>query len=91
MATVLYEPAFAVVATWFERDRAKAMLLLTVAGARERRVRASRGLAHYGSISGGHAMFVTSSRALAPVAVSGSRYEAGQVHGKLDERRGIGV
>jgi MFS family permease len=32
MATVLYEPAFAVVATWFDRDRTKAMMLLTLAG-----------------------------------------------------------
>jgi MFS family permease len=33
MAAVLYEPAFAVVATWFDRDRTKAMTLLTLAGA----------------------------------------------------------
>ncbi len=32
MAAVLYEPAFAVVATWFDKDRTKAMLLLTLAG-----------------------------------------------------------
>ena len=33
MAATLYEPAFAVVATWFERDRGRALLLLTfVAG-----------------------------------------------------------
>lgn len=32
MAAVLYEPAFAVVATWFHRDRTKAMTLLTLAG-----------------------------------------------------------
>lgn len=32
MAAILYEPAFAVLAAWFERDRAKAMLLLTIAG-----------------------------------------------------------
>ena len=32
MAMVLYEPAFAVVATWFDRDRTKAMILLTLAG-----------------------------------------------------------
>jgi MFS family permease len=33
MAAVLYEPAFAVVATWFDRDRTRAMTLLTLAGA----------------------------------------------------------
>jgi MFS family permease len=33
MAAVLYEPAFAVLATWFERDRTRAMTLLTLAGA----------------------------------------------------------
>jgi MFS family permease len=33
MAAVLYEPAFAVVAAWFDRDRTKAMTLLTLAGA----------------------------------------------------------
>lgn len=33
MATILYEPAFAAVATWFERERGRALLLLTfVAG-----------------------------------------------------------
>ncbi|HEU5425187.1 MAG TPA: MFS transporter [Nitrolancea sp.] len=33
MAAILYEPAFAAVATWFERERGKALLLLTfVAG-----------------------------------------------------------
>jgi MFS family permease len=33
MSAVLYEPAFAVVAAWFDRDRTKAMTLLTLAGA----------------------------------------------------------
>lgn len=32
MAATLYEPAFAVTATWFHRHRARAVLLLTVAG-----------------------------------------------------------
>jgi len=31
MAATLYEPAFATIATWFVRDRARALLLLTVA------------------------------------------------------------
>ena len=29
MAAILYEPAFTVIATWFDRDRGRAMLLLT--------------------------------------------------------------
>jgi MFS family permease len=32
MATTLYEPAFAILAKWFERDRARALLLVTFAG-----------------------------------------------------------
>lgn len=32
MAATLYEPAFAVVAKWFERGRARALLLVTLAG-----------------------------------------------------------
>jgi sugar phosphate permease len=32
MAATLYEPAFAVLANWFERDRARALLLVTLAG-----------------------------------------------------------
>jgi len=32
MAATLYEPAFAVIAKWFERDRARALLLVTFAG-----------------------------------------------------------
>lgn len=32
MAATLYEPAFAVTATWFHRHRARAVLMLTVAG-----------------------------------------------------------
>jgi predicted MFS family arabinose efflux permease len=32
MAAVLYEPAFVVVATWFDRHRARALTLLTVTG-----------------------------------------------------------
>ena len=32
MAAVFYEPAFAIIATWFRRDRARALTLLTVAG-----------------------------------------------------------
>lgn len=32
MAATLYEPAFAVLAKWFERDRARALLLVTFAG-----------------------------------------------------------
>ncbi|GAA5174220.1 MFS transporter [Pseudonocardia eucalypti] len=32
MATTLYEPAFAVTATWFTRHRARAVLVLTIAG-----------------------------------------------------------
>jgi MFS family permease len=32
MAATLYEPAFAVLAKWFERDRARALLLVTLAG-----------------------------------------------------------
>jgi MFS family permease len=32
MAAVLYEPAFAVLATWFRRDRARALTLLTFLG-----------------------------------------------------------
>ena len=32
MAAVLYEPAFAVVATWFDRHRARALTILTVFG-----------------------------------------------------------
>jgi MFS family permease len=32
MAAVLYEPAFQAVATWFRRDRSRALMLLTVAG-----------------------------------------------------------
>src|SRR4051794_16978101 len=32
MATTLYEPAFAVTAAWFSRHRARAVLVLTVAG-----------------------------------------------------------
>jgi MFS family permease len=32
MAAMLYEPAFAVTATWFQRQRARAVLMLTIAG-----------------------------------------------------------
>jgi len=32
MAATLYEPAFAVLAKWFERDRGRALLLVTLAG-----------------------------------------------------------
>src|SRR5918997_3490359 len=32
MAATLYEPAFAVIAKWFERERARALLLVTLAG-----------------------------------------------------------
>jgi sugar phosphate permease len=32
MAATLYEPAFAVLAKWFERERARALLLVTLAG-----------------------------------------------------------
>lgn len=32
MAAVFYEPAFTVIATWFRRDRARALTMLTVAG-----------------------------------------------------------
>src|SRR3712207_3378870 len=32
MAATLYEPAFAVLAKWFERGRARALLLVTLAG-----------------------------------------------------------
>ena len=33
MAAVLYEPAFALVATWFRRDRGRALTVLTFFGA----------------------------------------------------------
>jgi hypothetical protein len=36
MAATLYEPAFAVLAKWFERRRAQALLLVTLARASDR-------------------------------------------------------
>jgi len=36
MAATLYEPAFAVTAAWFTRHRARAVLVLTIAGAARR-------------------------------------------------------